>query len=707
MKRWQIAGLALLAGLVALAGCGKRAAEEPAADAKSTAPEKMQVRLGEATEVTADETLAVTGSIFAATDVNIAAKIPGRVVAIGADDGARVGAGRVLVQLDSRAAQADLRRARGALSSARAAYEKVRLNQALVETSADTGLRQAQADVSAARARLAQASEAAKLASTRSGSQGVDIAQADLAVESSRSRLEQARKSLEMTRSKADTDLTGATAAVAQAQSAVQQAQVAVGQAETALQLAESTTSSNLENARQAVVAAQNSLQILETGARSQEKAQAQSQVSAAQAALTTAQIEYDRAKNLFEHGAVAKAALDGATLVLQTRKEALQQAQQALSLVNEGPRSEQVRIAQAQLAQAQEQQRLLSGTRDKELTLRRQDLERAREGVSTAKEGVKQAQANLTAATTAKAQVPIAEQNVAQAEQGLSQAEQAARLAKAGVGQAEIARQEVIAAQKAVAAAEERLRQARQAAYSTPRINREDILALLGQVRQAEAAVSAASVAVSDHVVVAPLPGSIAEKKVEVGEVVNPGQTLYRLVSDGMVRFDALVPEEKVRFVNVGSSVAVKVDAVPDEQFVGRVIEILPAADLRSRTFTVKVGVPNVSGRLREGMFARGQITVQRNRKSIRVPAEAVVSRQDRSFVVRLEGANRAVPTEVTTGAQHGASIELLSGQILPGDRVITEGAATIEQETTVEVITDQPAAATPEKQSGSTAVK
>ncbi len=689
MGRYKRSSWVLLAALLAMAvGCGKKPAEKTKDAAKSTAPTVLAVRVAEAKEVVADETLSVTGSIFASTDVNVAAKISGRVVAIGADDGDRVGGGRVLVQLDSRAAMADLSRAQGALASAKAMYSRAQLNQRLVEVTATTSLKSASADVSAARARLAQATESEKIAATKSGDQGVDVAQAELAVSSARSRLEQARQTYDITGTKVENDVTSANAAVQQATSGRQQAAAAVSQAETALAMTDTATQTAIENARQAVLAAQNSLQILETGARTQERAQAQSQVLAAQSALQTAQIEYDRAKYLFDNGAVAKATLDSAKLLLDTRREALSQAQQGLSLVQEGPRAEQIRIAQTQLAQATEHQKLAAETRTRELSLRQKDLEKAKQAQNQADEQVTQAQAALRTAQAARGQLDIARQNVAQAEQGLSQAEQAARLAKAGVSSSEIARQEVVAAQKAVLAAEERLRLAQQGQYSQPRINREDIANLLGAVRQAEAAVQAARIHLSDHTIVAPLAGSIAEKKVEVGEVVNPGQTLYRLVSDGLVRFDALVPEEKVRFVTVGSGVDVAVDAAPDQKFLGRVIETLPAADLRSRTFTVKIGIPNTAGRLREGMFARGQIIVQKNRKTLRVPAEAVVSRDDRTFVARLEGANKAVPTEVEAGATRGGTVEILSGQVLPGDRVVVEGAADITTERTVKVL-------------------
>lgn len=684
------------AALLALGGCkrGDQPAEQPAAEAAEA--QLVTVRAGQAKEVTADETLAATGSIFAGTDVSIAAKIPGKVIYVGADDGQAVAAGRVLVRLDSRAAAAELERARGGLASAVAALNKARLYQRVVEVDAQAAVRSAQAALEAARARLSQAIESEKIARTKSGDEGVDIAQAEANVRQATARLAQARESLRITERKVVSDVESAEAAVAQAEAAQRQAEAGLAKAETARQLADASTRTAVENARQAVASARNHLAILETGARAQERTQAESQVAAARAAQQTAQIEFDRAKFLFESGAVAKAQFDNAKLMLDTRSEQLRQAEQQLSLVREGPRSEEVNIARAQLAQAEQQLSLAEESRARELALRDQDVAAAKQEAERARQGLAQAQAAQRTAQAARGQRDIGEQEVAQAEQALAQAEQALRLAQAGVGQAEIARQEVAAARTGVETAEQNLRRA-QSNLVQPSINREDIANLEGAVRAARAAVAAAAVHYGDHQIVSPLTGSVADKKVEVGEVVNPGQTLFRLVSDQFVHFQALVPEEKVRFVSVAMPVEVRVDAVPGQVFEGRVLEILPAADLRSRTFTVKIGVDNSARKLREGMFARGLIVVQRNRTTLRVPSDAVVQRGDKTYVVRLDAGDVATPVEVEVGESRGGTTELVGGGIVAGDRVVVEGAEQIAAQQKVKVLAESDARGAP----------
>lgn len=688
-RRFSLAWVAGLAISGLLTGCGHKAEPEAAATTTSVADEFVNVRVAEAKEVVADDTLAATGSIFAGTDVNVAAKISGRVMSIGADDGQRVLQGQVMVRLDDRAARADLKRAEAGVYSARAALAKAKLSRPLVTVQSESAARTAQAGLDAARARLAQALESEKIAKTKSGSAGVDIAQAEAASAQAVARLAQARETLKITGTQVDSDAEQAAASLAQAQSAQRSAEAALAQAQTSQKLSDTSTKTTLENARQGVIAAQNNLQILQTGARAQERVQAESQVTSAKAAQQTAQIEFDRAKFLYERGAVSKAQFDNAKLALETRNEALRQAQQGLSLVQEGPRVEEVKIAQTQLAQAEQQLALATDSRERESSLRQQDVNRATQAVDRAKETVKQAGAQLRTAQAARGQRSIREQDVAQAEQAVATAEQALKLARAGVGQAEIAAQEVAAARTQVTSAQEQLKQATSNLVQ-PQMTSEDIKSLEGSLRSAQAIVQQAQVYLGDHTLYAPLAGGVAKKTVEAGEVINPGQTLFRLVSDRYVHFEALVPEEKVRFVTLGSEVDVRVDAVPGEAFTGKVLEILPAADLRSRTFTVKIGVENSAHRLREGMFARGLIVIQRNQHTLQVPSEAVVRRDDKTYLVVVGAGDEATPVEVEVGTARGGLVTILSGEVKPGDRVAVDGAEQVSQPGKVRVLNE-----------------
>lgn len=89
------------------------------------------------------------------------------------------------------------------------------------------------------------------------------------------------------------------------------------------------------------------------SGARSQERALAENAVRQAEANLRNAEAEAARMRQLYEAGAVSKQQLDAAVLQRDVARTQLESARQQLSLVQSGPRAEDVRIAQAQVTQA------------------------------------------------------------------------------------------------------------------------------------------------------------------------------------------------------------------------------------------------------------------------------------------------------------------------------------------------------------------
>ena len=114
-------------------------------------------------------------------------------------------------------------------------------------------------------------------------------------------------------------------------------------------------------------------------------------------------------------------------------------------------------------------------------------------------------------------------------------------------------------------------------------------------------------------------------------------------------------------------------VDGLPGRTFEGRVAEIRPAADVASRSFGVKVRVPNPKGALRPGMFARGAIVVGVRQGVLSIPEQAVLTATSGPIVFVARG-GRAVRQSVTLGEHQNGSVEVTSG-LADGDAVVVEG--------------------------------
>jgi membrane fusion protein (multidrug efflux system) len=96
--------------------------------------------------------------------------------------------------------------------------------------------------------------------------------------------------------------------------------------------------------------------------------------------------------------------------------------------------------------------------------------------------------------------------------------------------------------------------------------------------VRQAEAALREAELALEHTAIVAPFDGTVGKKNVEPGANVSPGQALFALTEDSAVWVTANFKETQITEMNAGDAAEIRVDAFPDLRVRGRVESLSPA---------------------------------------------------------------------------------------------------------------------------------
>jgi RND family efflux transporter MFP subunit len=178
------------------------------------------------------------------------------------------------------------------------------------------------------------------------------------------------------------------------------------------------------------------------------------------------------------------------------------------------------------------------------------------------------------------------------------------------------------------------------------------------------EAQVASAELTIRNTTVTAPFAGDVAERSVELGQVVSPGTALFKLVDLATMQLTAYVPVGTSPRVSVGQRVTLTVEGLDDQTFEGKVEAISPVAAEGTRTVPVKITVPNPDGRLRGGMFASGRIVVEQEDNLIAVPEGAIRTDADGSYVLAIEE-GVLVRQAVTTGKVWSSSgqVAILSG--------------------------------------------
>jgi RND family efflux transporter MFP subunit len=184
-----------------------------------------------------------------------------------------------------------------------------------------------------------------------------------------------------------------------------------------------------------------------------------------------------------------------------------------------------------------------------------------------------------------------------------------------------------------------------------------------------AEAGLKAARAMESYTTITAPISGQIVEKKINLGEMAMPGQPLLRIEDNRNLRLEVTVKEQDIRYISSGKSVRVAIDAMPGKEIKGTVAQVVPASDVRTHSFVVKVDVPAEKG-LITGMYGRAFFPTEK-REAIVVPRAAVVEMGGLSGVHLISAEGNAVFQMVQLGEERGDGVEVLTG-LKRGDRVI-----------------------------------
>jgi RND family efflux transporter MFP subunit len=187
--------------------------------------------------------------------------------------------------------------------------------------------------------------------------------------------------------------------------------------------------------------------------------------------------------------------------------------------------------------------------------------------------------------------------------------------------------------------------------------------------LESARAGLNAAKAMESYTTVVAPIAGQIVEKKINLGEMALPGQPLLKIEDNRALRLEATLNEQDIRVVHPGQSVRVRIDAVPDRQITGRVALVVPASDIRTHSFIVKIDVP-AERNLVTGMYGKAFFSAGK-RDAILVPRSSVVEMGGLTGVYIVSPEERAVFQMVQFGEKNGDSVEAVTG-LKAGDRVV-----------------------------------
>lgn len=181
---------------------------------------------------------------------------------------------------------------------------------------------------------------------------------------------------------------------------------------------------------------------------------------------------------------------------------------------------------------------------------------------------------------------------------------------------------------------------------------------------------------------VLAPADGVIARRSASVGQVVQSGVELFRLIRGGELEWLAELPDHALGQVQPGA--AAQIVLADGRRLDGTVRLVAPTVDARSRNGLVHVALPAEST-LKAGGHARGEIVVA-SATMLTLPESVVLSRDGQPvvFLVGADGVARL--TRISTGTRQRGLVEVTGG-LEPDAPVVSAGAGFVKDGERVQV--------------------
>jgi RND family efflux transporter MFP subunit len=179
---------------------------------------------------------------------------------------------------------------------------------------------------------------------------------------------------------------------------------------------------------------------------------------------------------------------------------------------------------------------------------------------------------------------------------------------------------------------------------------------------------------------VTAPLEGVVIWRYADTGALIQGGTNsnsqalpIVRLSQSDLLRLRFPVPEDDVKYVHVGDSLQVRVDAI-GRSFTGKIVRFTREVNFETRTMETEVDVENRDLSISPGMYANTALRLAHVSSVVTVPVDSLVLNHGRQTVYVLDGSNHVHIRSVEVGLVGSKLTEIRNG-LSSGDRVLSGG--------------------------------
>lgn len=183
---------------------------------------------------------------------------------------------------------------------------------------------------------------------------------------------------------------------------------------------------------------------------------------------------------------------------------------------------------------------------------------------------------------------------------------------------------------------------------------------------------------------ITAPISGTVSERNVSVGDYINEGSSLFKIIDLSKVWIMLNAYESDLPWINIGDKVSYELQSIPGEVFKGEVSFIDPFINAKTRIAQIRVEAKNSEDQFKPEMFVKGTIESNgaANTNEILIPKTAVLWTGKRA-IVYIKNPDIKMSTfrytEITLGPEAGSYYVVIDG-ISEGDEIAVNGVFKID---------------------------
>lgn len=206
------------------------------------------------------------------------------------------------------------------------------------------------------------------------------------------------------------------------------------------------------------------------------------------------------------------------------------------------------------------------------------------------------------------------------------------------------------------------------------------DQLILLGMPEEAVSELERTRSMNSVSRIVASMDGTVLDRRITLGQVVQPADTAFEIADLSHLWMLADVPETNAGNLEEGQAVEAQIAALPGVTIHGKLSFVSATVNPETRTVRVRMDLPNPKRRFKPAMLATMVLKEHTERRQM-VPLSAIVREGNTEYLFVQRANETFVLREVQFGVEIGGRREVLNG-LKPGESIVLDGAFHLNNE-------------------------